>query len=111
MAGFQKSCLLDSSKERVWQWKFVQWVLGEFLTIGELLEKLEHTCVHNDRIIPSSFDGFHLALTDMTGRSGVIEYDDGELHYYENKVGVLTNDPSYPWQVMNLNQCPCVSPL
>jgi len=111
MAGFQKSCLLDPSKERVWQWKLVQWVLGEFQTIAELLEKLEHTCVHNDWIIPSSFDGFHWAVTDMTGRSGVIEYEDGELHYYENKVGVFTNDPSYPWQVMNLNQYPFVSPL
>lgn len=111
MAGFQKNCLLDPLKERVWQWKFVQWVLGEFQTVDELLDKLEHTCVHNDWIIPSSFDGFHWAVTDTTGRSGVIEYEGGTLRYYENKVGVMTNDPPYPWHVMNLNQYAFVSPL
>jgi len=108
MAGFQQTCM-NSSEEHVWQWKFAQWVLSEFQTIEELLKKLESTCVDN-LLMPSSIDGFHWAITDMTGTSVVIEYIDGAMQYWENKVGMLTNDPSYPWHLMNLNQYPFVSP-
>ena len=33
----------------------------------------------------------------------MLEIVDGQPHFYENKVGVLTNSPGFEWQVTNLN--------
>ena len=33
----------------------------------------------------------------------VLEFVDGVPPFYENRVGVLTNSPDFPWQVTNLN--------
>lgn len=109
-AVFQDQCILTPSRNNVWQWKFAQWVLSSFSNLAQLKTELENnTCVHNFWM-PASFDGFHWAVAERSGRSAVIEYDNGVLKWYENKVGLLTNDPPFPWMLMNLNQYPFVSP-
>jgi len=43
-------------------------------------------------------------VQDASGASRVFEYIDGALKVYDNtEVGVLTNDPSYEWQLGHLN--------
>ena len=49
------------------------------------------------------FDTAHFRLTDKTGRQVVIEYIDGKLNIFENKIGVITNSPSFDWHMTNLN--------
>ena len=44
-----------------------------------------------------------LRIADDTGRQLVLEIIDGEPHFYENKLGVLTNSPDFEWQMTNLN--------
>jgi choloylglycine hydrolase len=39
---------------------------------------------------------------DASGKSIVIEYVDGKLHVYDNPLGVVTNAPTFDWQMTNL---------
>jgi choloylglycine hydrolase len=39
---------------------------------------------------------------DAFGKSLVIEYIKGELKLYDNPLGVMTNSPSFDWQMTNL---------
>merc|ERR1712176_1138980 len=47
--------------------------------------------------------GFHWAIADKHGQSIVLEFQEGKPRIYRNTVGVMTNDPFFPWQVENLN--------
>ena len=44
----------------------------------------------------------HFVFTDRSGASIVVEYVNGERHIYDDVAGVLTNAPTYDWQVINL---------
>ncbi|NOI24221.1 linear amide C-N hydrolase [Vibrio mediterranei] len=85
---------------------FVRWMLSQFKTVDEVL-----TAMKSIDIVPVYLDAKgqpsptgHWRVTDKTGRSVVIEImNQGEVHIYENEVGVLTNSPTFPWQVTNLN--------
>ncbi|MBT8453460.1 MAG: choloylglycine hydrolase family protein [Deltaproteobacteria bacterium] len=45
----------------------------------------------------------HFLITDASGKSVVVEYTDHERHIYDNPVGVLTNNPTFPWHLTNLS--------
>ncbi len=45
----------------------------------------------------------HWRFADTTGRQIVLEIIDGNPIFYENELGVLTNSPSFDWQLTNLN--------
>ena len=40
---------------------------------------------------------------EPSGRQIVLEIIDGKCVFYENNLGVLTNSPSFDWQLTNLN--------
>lgn len=46
----------------------------------------------------------HWIVADKGGRSIVIEPVATGIEIYENSVGVMTNSPSFPWHLTNLNQ-------
>lgn len=47
----------------------------------------------------------HLALEDAGGDSAIIEYVQGQVHiYHDRQYNVLTNSPTYPEQLTNLQQ-------
>ena len=80
--------------------QFLDWVLANFATIDEVVEGL------NDIHFVSygrGFESTHYRIADPNGRQIVIEFYDGKFHVHENKVGVITNSPSFDWQVTNLN--------
>ena len=45
----------------------------------------------------------HWRFADVSGRQVVLEIVDGELYFFENDLGVLTNSPGFEWQLTNLN--------
>ena len=45
----------------------------------------------------------HWRFAEPSGRQLVLEIIKGELHFYENTLGVLTNSPSFEWHLTNLN--------
>ncbi|MCR9230243.1 MAG: choloylglycine hydrolase family protein [bacterium] len=46
---------------------------------------------------------FHYIANDTSGKSIVIEYVNGELNIHQNPLGVLTNAPTFDWQITNLS--------
>merc|ERR1712014_30506 len=54
--------------------------------------------------------GFHWAIADAHGQSIVLQFQEGKPRIYRNTVGVMTNDPFFPWQVENLNSYSFLQP-
>ena len=76
----------------------VQWILTQFATIDELKQN-----INNVKIVALDKDAVvHWRIGEPSGRQVVMEIVAGEVHFYENGVGVLTNAPGYEWQVANL---------
>merc|ERR1711920_335705 len=54
--------------------------------------------------------GSHWSIADAQGNSIVLEFQEGKPRVYRNIVGVMTNDPFFPWQVDNLNSYSFLQP-
>lgn len=80
--------------------QFLDWVLCNFATIDEMEKELD-----NLRFIAfgHGFESAHFSIADATGRHVAVEFYDNQFHVWENYVGVITNSPSFDWQVTNLN--------
>lgn len=81
------------------------WTLSQFDTVADVKAALETQPVLVTALLPHNQikTPFHYALHDATGKSIVIEYSDGAQHVYDNPVGVMTNGPTFPWHMTNLD--------
>ncbi len=80
----------------------VTWMLSQFSTVDEVKAALQGVRVVSvDE--PGKTATVHWRIGDAKGNQAVLEFVDGVPHFYDNKVGVLTNAPGFPWQVTNLN--------
>ena len=76
----------------------VQWMLAQCATIDEVMEAVKHV-----RIVALEKTAVvHWRIGEPSGRQVVMEIVCGEVNFYDNEVGVLTNAPGYEWQVTNL---------
>lgn len=76
----------------------VQWMLTQFATIDEMMAavgKVDIVGIEKSAVI-------HWRIGDPSGRQVVMEIVGGKVHFYENKIGVLTNAPGFEWQMANL---------
>ena len=80
--------------------EFVAWLLGNFETVEDVIAALSTV---NVVATDARAENLHWRVADKYGRQIVIEYVDGLPMVYENKLGVLTNAPGYPWHITNLN--------
>jgi len=101
-AGYQKVTPADEAKSMA-PWELVTWMLTNFATVEEIkaaLPSIKVTAVpygsKND--VPP----LHYTAHDASGGSLVIEYVNGELHTYDNPIGVITNSPTFDWHITNL---------
>ncbi|MDN3505618.1 MAG: choloylglycine hydrolase family protein [Simkaniaceae bacterium] len=79
------------------------WILGSFASIEEVKKALKTVEVVPEKIAKlGEVPPLHFSLHDAQGSSLVIEFSSGEMKLYENKVGVLTNAPEFPWHETNL---------
>lgn len=77
----------------------VQWALSQFATIDELKEGIKHV-----RIVGLDKTAVvHWRIGEASGKQVVMEIVDGEVHFYDNTIGVLTNAPGFEWQLANLD--------
>ena len=93
-----------SGKDNIPSWAFIPWVLGQCETVTEaekLLENLNLTDTPFSENLPPS--PLHWMIADRV-RSIVVESMADGIHVYENPVGVLTNNPPFPFHLENLNQ-------
>lgn len=85
--------------------EFPNWILTQFATIEEVKEALQ-TVIIAPTILEDwggSPPPMHYIVYDKSGRSIVIEPVDETLKVYENPLGVITNSPTFDWQLTNLN--------
>lgn len=78
----------------------VSYFLDNFATVDEVQQWLDN---NEFAIAGQTFDGgtvslLHWAVTDKTGKTLIMEFQDGQLHVYTSKdYQVMTNDPCFPY--------------
>lgn len=102
-AGYQKVSVNDYQQSLA-PWELMTWILTNFATVDEVKEMLPTITVSNTVFQPLGIvPPLHAIVHDATGKSIVIEYVKGMLHVYDNKLGVITNSPTFDWHMTNLN--------
>jgi len=88
------------------------WLLGNFSSVEEA-----KAAVKNIKVWAPSMPEWggeptaHIALHDAEGRSAVIEFTDGKMNVFDNPNGILTNAPTFDWQITNLRNYINLSPV
>lgn len=87
------------------------YILANFQNVEEVKEGLKDIAVVGT-FIPeiNGFAPLHYAVTDANGHSIVIEYSEAGMKIFDNKLGVVTNTPSYDWHEMNVRNYIGLSP-
>ena len=81
---------------------WTQYVLDNFATVREAVDELKKETFRIDapRMPNGSASTLHLAITDETGNTAILEYLDGKLSIHEGKeYRVMTNSPRYEYQL------------
>lgn len=89
-------------------------LLGLYKTVDEVRDAMPKIHVVRNADLEKKFgyaSPLHYIVTDASGASVVIEYTKGELTIFDNKVGAMTNAPSYDWHILNLRNYPQLHPL
>merc|ERR1712151_488837 len=101
---------LYQNKTLVWTPRLAGWLLGSFENVMEVEQAMQaRDVVVSNLGLPMEL-GFHWSIADAQGNSIVLEFQEGEPRIYRNTVGVMTNDPFFPWQVENLNSYSFLQP-
>lgn len=83
---------------------FASWLLGNFAAVDEARQQLSEVRVWGQvNPLLKGVPPLHVALSDATGKAVVIEFVEGRMNVHDNPFGVLTNNPSFPWQLTNLS--------
>lgn len=91
-------------KDNVAPFELIPWLLGQCATLAEARERLEGINLWQENFSPQlPASPLHWIVADKTGAVVVESMADG-LHLYENPVGVLTNNPPFPFHMHNLTQ-------
>lgn len=82
---------------------FGSWIMGNFATVDEVKEAMPRINVAGINLKETHGElCIHVALHDAFGKNLVIEFIDGQVKIYDNPLGVMTNRPSFDWQINNL---------
>ncbi len=103
--GFSGYQSFDPAKsaETIAQYEVITWILSNFSKVDEVKEAIKTIRVCKG---PEAMVGnleLHYTVHDSQGGSIVIEYVKGELHVYDNPLGIMTNSPSFDWHLTNLS--------
>lgn len=84
------------------------WVLARYGSVQEIKDHLnEDIAVANEKGCLGGILPQHTVFHDRTGTSVVVEPSlDYEFRFFDNPLGVMTNQPSFDWHIKNLyNYC------
>lgn len=101
---------IKKSKDNIAQFEFIPWILSRCSSVKEaraLLEKINLTKTPFSSALPIS--QLHWIIADRD-ESITVESVKTGIMIYENPVGVLTNNPTFPEQMFNLNNYMSLSP-
>ena len=81
----------------------VRYLLGKTKTVDEAVAFIKENKFYTQAFaeLSGSEPKNHYAITEATGRSVVVEFVNGGVKVYENKVGVMTNDPTFDEHLKN----------
>ena len=103
--NFPHSCKYmpeTKGKNNVAAFELIPWVLGTCRNVDEAKRKLDNTVIVDLSFSPEyPATPLHWILADKT-EAVTIEQTAAGLQIYENPVGVLTNEPPFPWHMTNL---------
>jgi choloylglycine hydrolase len=88
----------------LYNFNLVPYILGNFKNIHEVREALSKLTILDTSVLLPKEDIatlLHYIITDAFGNSLIVEFVNGQMQMYTNKMGVLTNDPPYDWQLTN----------
>jgi choloylglycine hydrolase len=97
----------DPRREAIGVMQWVQYYLDNFATVAEAVQAQRTSTLQIEPLIlPNGFPTLvHLALSDRTGDSAVIEFIDGQARiYHDRRHTVMTNEPTFDKQIENLRQ-------
>ena len=88
------------------------WMLANFETVDEVLEEIKNIDlvaipINEKTPLPT----LHWIFSDTTGKSIVVEKTKEGLKTYENPIGVMSNSPTFDWQLTNLNEYMKTTPI
>ena len=96
--------------DNVASFEFIPWILGQCETVADvrkLLAKINITNVEFSEQFPPS--PLHWMISDKN-ESITVEQTKAGLNVYDNPVGIMTNNPEFPFQMFTLNNYRRVSP-
>ncbi len=102
-SGYADYKKIEEGKENDSPVEFIPWVLGQCSTVDEakkLLKNLNLVNINFSDELPLS--PLHWLLADKE-QSIVVESTKEGLRVFDNPVGVLTNNPTFDYQLFNLN--------
>jgi len=104
LAEFQEVPAAEA-KTSLASWEALTYILTSFATVAEVKQGLPKIKVNRaEQATFKSAVPLHLTLHDASGASLVVEYVGGALHLYDNPTTILTNAPTFDWQIANLGQ-------
>ncbi len=92
-------------KHNIAPYDFVQWVVSNYSTVKEIrvaIKNIEFVEVPIKEGIKVA--RLHWMISDRTGETIVVEKTVEGIKVYDNTVGVMTNNPTFDWQLTNLNE-------
>lgn len=95
---------IDDSRENVAQFEFIPWILSKCATVDEarkLLDKMNLVGTQFNEVFAAA--QLHWIIADEN-EAITVECVKEDLKIYDNKAGVLTNNPPFPQQMFLLNQ-------
>ncbi|WP_283599685.1 choloylglycine hydrolase [Ligilactobacillus aviarius] len=91
-------------------YEFMLWLMEEFDTVEEAKKGLANLNLVDAPFAPQMpVAPLHWIISDKK-ESVVVEQTKDGLRVYDNHVGVLTNNPDYPWHMTNLNNYAGLTP-
>ena len=94
----------QKGKDNITQYELIPWILGQCETVAQAKVLLKNINLVNIPFLPNlPLAQLHWIMADQDSCITVESQADG-LHVYDNPVGVLTNNPPFPYQMFNLDQ-------
>ncbi len=93
----------EDGKDNIAQWELIPWILGQCATVNdakELLSRINLWAEPFSSKLPLA--QLHWIISDKSGSVTVESVKEG-VFVYDNPVGVLANNPPFPFQMFNLN--------
>ena len=102
---------VEDDKDNISPFEFIPYVLGQCKNVEEAKQLMANLNLVNINFSDQlKLSPLHWLIADRSGKSIVVESTATGLHVYDNPVGVLTNNPEFPQQLINLANYQSVSP-